>query len=405
MAAGLAIIGAGHAGGRLALQLRKQGWQEPIRLIGDEADPPYERPPLSKEVLSKGADPLVNPVGNPALYAELGIELLLDSPVAALDLATRRLRLADGRALDYGTLVLATGCRARRLPGLEGDNLHLLRSAADARRLAPALQPGARVAILGGGFIGLEIAASAVARGCSVAVVELAPQILGRLVGPEVAEPVAALHRAQGVSLLLGRRVEGLERDGATVRALRLDDGTRLACDLVVVGVGAEANDELAVAAGLACEAGVPVDTRCRTAAPAVYAIGDVTRHENRLLPGRWRLESWENAELQAALLARNLTGGDEDYGCVPWFWTDQYGLNLQLIGVRQASEQRVLRGSLEGGPGIVFYLIGGHVVSACLFNAGRERRLVKRLVEEKVPVEAAALADAARPLKSLLPV
>jgi len=259
--------------------------------------------------------------------------------------------------------------------------------------------------VLGGGFIGLEIAASAIARGCLVAVVELAPQLLGRLVEAAVAAPVEALHRARGVALHLGRRVERLQAEGGEVRALVLDDGERLECDLLVVGVGAEANDELARAAGLACEAGLLVDTRCRTAAPDVYAIGDLTRHENRLLPGRWRLESWENAELQAALLARNLaTGGDEAYGSIPWFWTDQYDLNLQLIGIRQPGDGRVVRGRLDGGPGLVFYLAGGCVVSACLFNAGRERRLVKRLLEEKVPVEAAALADAARPLKSLLP-
>jgi 3-phenylpropionate/trans-cinnamate dioxygenase ferredoxin reductase subunit len=396
------IVGAGQAGARASAALRKQGWQDRILLLGDEADPPYERPPLSKEVLAREADPLAGRLYAPEWYAEAGIELRTAAPVAALDPGARSLTLEDGTRLAWDKLVLATGCRARRLqvPGADLEGVLSLRTAADARRLRQELRPGARVALVGGGFIGLEVAASARALGCAVTVLEAQPQLLARALPATIAEFVAARHRREGVDLRLGvgvSRFEGEER----VRGVRLADGSLVEADTVIVGIGGQPNVELAQAAGLACEDGIRVDAACR-AVEDIYAVGDCARFEDAWSGRAVRLESWENAELGPQAAAKAILGNAEPYGGLPWFWTDQYDLNLQLLGHKQPVEQEVLRGDPDSGSFCLFGLNDGRVATAALVGAGRERRPVKQLIEARLPVEAAALADPDTPLKQL---
>ncbi len=398
----LVIVGAGQAGGRMAAQLRKQGWQERILLLGAEADPPYERPPLSKEVLTREADPLVGRLYGPEWYAEQEVELRSGCAVRALDRAGRRVELADGGVEPWDLLVLATGSRARRLScrgaGLAG--VMTLRSAADARALRPALRPGAEVVLVGGGFIGLELAASARARGCKVTLLEAQERLLTRALPQRIADHLAARHAREGVALRLGTGVAAFEGQGR-VEAVRLSDGQRLAADLVVVGVGALPNVELAEAAGLACDDGIRVDNHCR-AAEGIFALGDCSRFDDAWLGRPVRLESWENAELAPQAAAKAILGRPEPYGGVPWFWTDQYDLNLQLLGLPQPVEREVLRGDPEGGSFALFGLAGGRVVTAALVNAGRERRPLKQIIERRLTVDPGALADPDTPLKQL---
>lgn len=396
------IVGAGQAGGRTAAQLRKQGWQDRILLLGEEADPPYERPPLSKEVLSKDADPLTGRLYAPDWYEANGVELRLSCRVERLDVADRTLELAGGGREDWDVLVLATGCRARLLgcPGADLPGVMTLRTAAEATALRPHLRPGAQVVLVGGGFIGLELAASATARGCKVTLLEAQPQLLERALPTRVAELLAARHRHAGVDLRLGAGLAAFEGEGR-VQAVRLSDGSRLPADLVVVGIGAQPNVELAQAAGLTCEDGILVDSHC-SAGGSVYALGDCSRHRDAWLGRPVRLESWENAELAPQAAAKAILGRPEPYGGVPWFWTDQYDVNLQLLGLKQPVEREVLRGDPESGSFLLFGLAGQSVVTAALVNAGRDRRPVKQIIEARLAVDPAALADPDRPLKQL---
>ncbi len=404
MSQGVLVLGAGHAGARLALQLRKRGWQDPIRVVGDETDPPYERPPLSKEVLSAGADPLVNRIGSEALFREQDIDLELGTVALSIDPAGSRVALSDGRALAFDKLVIATGTRARRLrvPGAEAEGLFYLRTAEDARRLLPELAPGKRVLLVGGGFIGLEIASSAVKRQCDVTVVEKAPALMSRVIGEDLSAFVLDLHRSKGVSVLLGRGVSRVRTAAGRLTGLELDDGSNIDGDLVVVGIGAAPNQELALAAGLPCDDGVITDRYCRTEAPDIFAIGDVARHENELLPGRWRLESWENAERQAEIVASSLVGATMPYRCVPWFWTDQFETNLQLLGLPQPFDRTLVRGTIGEGPCAVLRLSERRIVTACLVDRAVDRRPLRKLMEEGRDIDPDALADPDTSLRDL---
>lgn len=398
-----AIVGAGQAGGRTARALRRFGWQGRILLLGDEPEPPYERPPLSKEVLSAGADPLDAPVLRPEQAEELGIELETGVPVEALDLGARRLSLAGGRSLAWDRLVLATGARPRRLavPGAGLPGVHLLRSAADARALASELGTGRRVVAVGGGFIGLEVAASARKRGCVVSVVEAAPHLIGRAMGPKLSRHLRALHVEHGVNIRLSGQVAAFE-GGGRLEAVRLADGTRMAADVAVVGIGCVPETALAEAAGLECDDGILTDAFAATSAPGVWAVGDCTRHENRFLGRRIRLESWENAELAPQIAARAICGKPEPYAVVPWFWTDQYDLNLQLLGLTGFEGELLWRGKPREGPAIAFELEHGMLRGAALFDAGRERRPVTQLIESRARLDPEALVDPGTSLREL---
>jgi len=398
------IVGAGQAGARTALALRDEGWQGEILLVGDEPEYPYERPPLSKDVLTGKATPTQAAILTEDLCRQHGITLMRNETVSGLDLAARRARLGSGSSHRWDHLVIATGSRARDLP-IPGANLggvHTLRTAADALAVRSCLRPGASVVLVGGGFIGLEVAASAAQVGCRVTVVETATQLLGRMVTLTIAAEVEKLHRTHGVNVRTGTRteaIEGVER----VRRLRLADGTAIAADLVVVGIGALANDGLAIGAGMACADGILVDASARTSIDNVYAVGDVARHKTLWGTHRVRLESWENAELQAATAARTIVGKSVEPRGAPWFWTDQFDVNLQILGFPSPRHEVVLRGSLNAPSWCAFMLHEGRVAAACLWNAGRERRAIAQMMGGADSVSGAALADTARPLRELL--
>ncbi len=397
------IVGAGQGGARTAQALRRQGWQGRVLLLGQEPEAPYERPPLSKEVLAEGADPECVPLFKPGQAESQGIELETGVAVTALDTAAKRLSCADGREVAWDALVLATGARPRRLsvPGADLPGVHLLRTAADARALAPELTEGRRVLLVGGGFIGLEVAASARRRGCRVTVVEAAPHLIGRAMGPKISRFLRQLHIEKGVHIRLSGQVSAFEGEERLEGAV-LADGTRLPAEVAVVGIGCLAEDSLARAAGIDCDDGVLTDAFCATSAPGVWAVGDCTRHENRWLGRRVRLESWENAELAPQVAARAICGKPEPYAAVPWFWTDQYGLNLQLLGLTAFEGELVWRGTPLEGPAVAFELEHGMVRGAALFDSGRERRPVKQIIESRSRVDPEALADPGVSLRDL---
>ena len=397
------IIGAGQSGARTAAALRKQGSTDEILLIGDEVDLPYERPPLSKDILA-GA-PLSGAVIFPSeYYAEHDIDVRVDTRVSAIEPASQQIELADSSRLAYDQLVLATGLRARRLdiPGAELDGVLTLRTAQDSTRLCARLMPNARVVVLGGGFLGLEIAAAAVKRGCAVTVVESAAVLLGRILGGFLGESLAQLHRSHGVDVRTNARVNAIEGQGS-VSAIMFEDGTTIPADTVVVAVGALANDALARAAGVECADGVLVDAHTRSSVGGIYAVGDVARQRERWSLMDVRLESWENAESQAQAAARTILGVPATVDGAPWFWTDQYDQNIQILGSCEPDDAVVVRGDATAPSWCAFFVRRGRLHGAVLMNAGRERRIVRQIMDARQIVDCGALADLGRPLKSLV--
>ena len=350
------ILGAGQAGLQLAAALRERGWTDPITLVGDEAHAPYMRPPLSKAFLKGDAAPADLLFRPPDWYAGAGVTLLTGRAAVAAELPARRVRLSDGEILPFDILVFATGARARTLPDLPptARNVIHLRGIEDALRARALLRGARRALAIGGGFIGLEFAAMAAGRGIPVTVAEAGPRVMGRAVSPAISAWFAELHRRNGVDLRCGVHALRIERAGPApadpVRAVHLSDGGRISPDLVAVGVGAVANDDLAAAAGLACRDGVLVDDRLRArgAAAPVYAIGDVARMDGP--GGGLRLESVQNAVDQARHLAALLTGEDAPYRAPPWFWSEQFDARLQIAGLPpQSPEEGRERGPEEG--------------------------------------------------------
>lgn len=398
------IVGAGQAGCELASALAQQGQGGRIVLIGDEPWLPYRRPPLSKAFLAGevGTDALL--LKPQAAYDKAGIECLTGVTVTAIDRATRSLQFADGRRLAYGKLALTTGGRVRTLPlhGADRPNLHYLRNIADVQQLHEGFRPGRRLVIIGGGYVGLEVAAVACKRGLQVTVVEALPRVLARVTAPEMSAYYEMVHRSHGVDIRTGIGVAALEASDR-VEAVVLADGTRLAADLVVVGIGLIPNTELAQAAGLAVDNGIVVDRQCRTSDPEIVAAGDCTHHDNGFLQRRTRLESVPNALEQARVAAATLCGKPADYGVAPWFWSDQYDLKLQMVGLSQGYDHLVLRGQPAEHSFTVFYLQEGRILSVDTVNRPQEFMVSKRLVAERICADPATLADEAIPLKSLL--
>jgi 3-phenylpropionate/trans-cinnamate dioxygenase ferredoxin reductase subunit len=390
-APGIVVVGGGECGTRAAFELREAGWQGPVTLVGAEPGLPYERPPLSKSVLA-GGPPV--PACDEARLRDAGVRHVAGVAATDIDRERHELVLGDGRRVGYDRLLLATGAVPRRLAGLPGALQ--LRSLADALALRDRLRPGTRVGVVGAGLIGLEVAAGAVARGCAVTVVEAAPRPLARAVPAAVAEVVAARHAQAGVDLRCG--VDGA--DGA--------ETALTGCDVVVVGVGAVPETALAEKAGLAVSNGVLVDDRLRTSDPDVYAAGDCCAFPHPLYGGRRvRLESWRNAHDQAVVAARNLLGADEPYTAVPWFWSDQYDLTLQVAGLVDAAATEVVRTRADGVELRFGLEAGGRLVSAAGVGPGnavaKDVRLAERLIAARAAPDPADLADAGVPLKALL--
>ncbi|MCK6453092.1 MAG: FAD-dependent oxidoreductase [Alphaproteobacteria bacterium] len=399
----IVIVGAAQAGARCAEALRAEGFAGRIVLVGDEKHLPYERPALSKAVLLGEAAPESTEVHPRAFYDEKSIELRLGVRAEAIATSAQRVLLSDGAWLTYDRLVLCTGSRARPLAGAPDlPGVHTLRTLDDCAALARALAPGARLVVIGGGFIGLEVASSAVKRGLAVAVVERQDSLLERVVPRAVAAQVERLHRLNGVDLHLGRgaqRILGQDR----VTGVELQDGSVLPADLVVIGIGIVPNTELGEAAGARSEDGLVVDEYGRTTLANVWAAGDVTSHPNPILGRRVRLESWQNAQNQAIAVARNLVGQERRYAEVPWFWSDQFDANIQMYGLAGPGDAVAWRGDPAGGKAIGFAFAGGRLVFAVGFNMGGELRLARRLIETGAEVDAAALCDPARKLKDIV--
>jgi NADPH-dependent 2,4-dienoyl-CoA reductase/sulfur reductase-like enzyme len=392
------IIGAGQAGGHAAIAMREAGFGGRILLIGDEPHRPYERPPLSKEMLIAAEPPPPLWFHSEQRYAERAIETRLGSPVAAIDTVAQRVLLRNGARLAYDRLLLATGGRARRLAIPGGERMLLLRTLEDARALRARLRPGLRVACIGAGVIGLEIAAAATQRGCAVEVNEAGPVPMGRSLTPDFAAWIAALHRAAGVRLHFNATVQGIEPDRVICA-----DGLVVEADLVVAGVGMQRNTALAEAAGLAVDGGIVVDEFGRSSVANIYAAGDVAAFWHPRYGRRLRLESWRHAQNHGIATGRAMAGVMEPYDEIPWFWSDQHGANLQMAGLLDGASTDVWRGATTGRSFAAFHLdAAGRVLAATGVNAMREIRAAQAMIRAGRPVDAAALADPAGNLQKL---
>ncbi|HKX09665.1 MAG TPA: FAD-dependent oxidoreductase [Stellaceae bacterium] len=397
----LVIIGAGPAGFRAAEVLRQQAPDAEITLVGDEAHPPYQRPPLSKAYLTDGLAPPTLLLQPETFYGEQRIALRLSMRATAIDRGAKQVELADGARLPYDKLLIATGCRARRLSAFDHLPIHYLRGLGDAERIREELRPGRSLVLIGGGFIGLEIAASAAKLGASVTVLELAPRLMVRAMPPVVSDFARALHKRHGVRLELGIKIEVIEATGGTM-VVRTEQGEH-AADILAAGVGAIPNTELASAAGLTVEDGIRVDAQGRTSDPDIYAAGDVTRHDNPLLGRAIRIESWQVALNQAAVVARAMLGAPEPYAELPWMWTDQYDCNIQVLGLPAPDADLILRGDVAGGKFTALELASsGRIAAAITVNNGRDMSALRRLAGAKTGFPRDVLADVNRPLTEL---
>lgn len=397
------IIGAGHAGGTAAALLRQYGFVGPIVLAGEEPAPPYQRPPLSKAWL-KGETDLEGLLLRPEeFYAEHGIELRLGATATAIDAAARTATFADGTVEPYDALILATGSKARKLtiPGADRPDLLELRTLADAERLKAALGPGRRLAVVGGGYVGLEAAASARALGSEAVVIERMDRVLARVASQTLSDFFTRYHRERGVEVLTAVEATAFEDGG-----VRLADGRLIKADAVLVGVGAQACDRLAASAGLTCENGVVVDGSARTSDPAIWAIGDVTFRPIPAHGGRMhRLESVPNALEQAKQAAASIAGRPAPAPEVPWFWSDQYDVKLQIAGLPEGADRQVVRGDPDAAAFAVFHLAGDRIVCVEAVNAAAEFMAGRQMIGRGTPVDAARLADPAVSMKDVAAV
>lgn len=389
------IVGAGHAGGRAAQAMRQYGFEGRVLLIGEEPHVPYERPPLSKELIVTDAGLEKVRLHDAAWYAENRIERIAANAATSLDTAAKTVGLADGQAIGFDRLMLTTGARVRELPvpGAGLDGVFYLRTIEDSEAIRAQIAAGTEVAVIGGGFIGLEIAGSAVKRGAEVTVLEAADRLMGRSVAPEVSDWFARMHRDRGVDLRLGVSVAAIE-GGRSATGVRLGDSAVVPATVVVIGIGILPNVEIAQAAGLAVDNGIVVDDRGRTSHPDIWAAGDVANQPNAFAGRRLRLESYQNAQDQAAAVARNLCGADEAYEDSLWVWSDQHDVNLQMTGAPERWDGLLWRGDPDAGRFTVFYMADGRIVAVNTVNNGREMRPARMLMESGKAVDPAALAD-----------
>jgi 3-phenylpropionate/trans-cinnamate dioxygenase ferredoxin reductase subunit len=394
--AGVIIVGAGHAGGTAAALLRQFGYERPITLIGEEPLAPYQRPPLSKAWLKGETDAETLMLKPASFYAESGVELRTGVRVVSLSPAEKTLSLEGGETLPYETLILATGARPRPLtiPGADLSGVLVLRSAADAEVLKASLGPGKRLAVIGGGYIGLEASASARALGAEAVVIEREPRILARVANETLSTFFTDYHRARGVGFVLGASVAAFVGEGRRVTGVRLGLGEVIPCDAVLVGIGAIPNMELAKAAGLACADGVIVDDAAQTSDPAIFAIGDVTWRPLSHYGRPFRLESVANALEQARQAACAITGRPPPVAEVTWNWSDQYDLKYQFAGLPFDVDDVVLRGDPASGKFAIFHLAGDRIQAVEAVNAPAEFMAGRQLIARRAAVSLSRLAD-----------
>jgi 3-phenylpropionate/trans-cinnamate dioxygenase ferredoxin reductase subunit len=393
MSAGILILGAGQAAAQLAISLRQGGYAGAIRMVGDEAYAPYQRPPLSKAFLKEKASIDTLLLRRESYWADHQVALELGTAATAVDLRGKRVTLRDGRNLPYDTLVFATGTRARDLPlpGIDLDGVFSLRKIDDVKRLRPALDAVRRVAIIGAGYIGLEVAAVLRQEEREATVVEAEARVMKRVAGEDVSKFFDGLHRSRGVDIRLGARLAGIEGEGRAV-GLALVSGEKIAADLVLVATGARANDDLAAAAGLPCDDGIVVDDFA-SAAPDVYAIGDCARFVSHRYGRRIRLECVQNAIDQAKAAASAILGKPVPYDPVPWFWSDQYEIKLQITGLLDGYDASETVGNPGEARFSVEYRKAGKLIAVDAINDGRAHMLGRRRIAADLPERVAALS------------
>lgn len=400
----LVLIGGGQAAAQSIHTARELGFGGRISLVADEPELPYQRPPLSKQYLA-GVLPRERLELRPqSFYESRSIELLLGTRATGLDTARRRVTLNDGGELAYTTLILATGGRPRtlRIPGADLDGIHYLRTVADVDAFAPAFVPGRRLVIVGAGYIGLEVAAVAAQHGLDVTVLEATERVLARVVAPEMSAFYERYHRAAGVAIHCTTTVSAFEGTDA-VRHVETADGRKFEADLVIVGIGIVPCTELAEAAGLPTDGGILVDEHAQTSAPDIAAAGDCTRQHHPLVGGPLRIESVHNAISQGKAAAHTLVGSPAGFDDIPWFWSDQYDLKLQIAGVALHWDQTVCRGDPQSHQFALYYLNDGVPVAVDCVNSPREFMLGKKMISARKPVAAAILGDVDADLAGLI--
>ena len=400
---GIVIIGGGMAASRTCINLRGNAYEGPITLIAGENLLPYDRPPLSKSSITDDAEPQPIWLMDHDIAASLKLDVRLGVAATAIDRADHTVSLSDGTTLPYTKLLLATGANPRKLPMVGGENALLLRTHADAVALRHRFQAGKNIVVIGGGFIGLELASSAIKRGCNVTLIEAQPRILMRGVPETIAKIVHDRHVAAGVTVITGTGIATLSKDAVT-----LTDGRSFPADTVIAGIGASPEIALAEKAGLAIENGIACDARMQTSDPDIFAAGDCASFINERFAGRRiRLEAWRSAQEQAATAADNMLGAGKVHVSVPWFWSDQYDLSLQIAGLPDMGSQIVTRIPSEGAI-ILFHLTSdGELVGASGIGPGnsiaRDIKLAEMMIAKRLSPSPTVLADAAQPLKALL--
>ena len=399
------IVGAGLAGAKAAETLREEGFDGRVVLLGDEPERPYERPPLSKDYLRSESPREKAYVHPEAFYAEHDIDLVTGGAVTGVDPGSSRVALADGRELGYDRLLLATGAEPRRLsiPGADLEGIHYLRTLADCDALRARLDAESRLAVVGAGWIGSEVAASARELGAAVTVIDPASVPLERVLGREVGAVYRDLHLEHGVELLPATAVEAFEGEGS-VRRVRTRGGRAVECDLVVVGIGVAPRAALAEHAGLAIDNGIAVDERLATSAPGIHAAGDVANAWHPFYREHVRVEHWANALNQGPAAARAMLGHEVAYGRIPYFFSDQYDLGMEYSGHAAHWDEVVFRGDPASREFIAFWLRDGRVVAGMNVNVWDVSEAVQALIRSRQAVDVAALADADTTLESLIP-
>ena len=406
MRAPVVIIGTGQAGFQAAASLRAEGYDDPVVMIGDERHHPYQRPPLSKAFMTGKQDAQNIFLRPSAFYQDHRIDLLAGEKAVEIDRANRRVRLASGSNVAYQTLVLATGARVRTLPikGAELDGVCYLRTVDDAIDIKTRLEDARNVVVIGGGFIGLELASSARSLGKSVTVVELQPRLMPRMVAPLLSEFYREVHSGQAVEIVLGAAPVEIRGQDGRAREVRLSDGTLRAADVVAVGIGVLPNFELARDAGLAVSNGIAVDAYLRTGDENIYAIGDCAEHPNVFAAGRVRLESVQNAVDQGRSVAAAIAGRPDRYESVPWFWTDQFDVRLQMVGLSMGHDRIVTRGDPQSRKFSVFYFREGRLIAIDSINRPADHMIGRKLLASGVALTPDQASDESLDLKRLPP-
>ena len=391
------IVGASHAGVSLALQLRREGWEGPIQLVGAEKELPYHRPPLSKELLSGQKELDAIRLRPEKIYADNDIELLLGTTALKIEKEQRSLHLHDGRVLQYENLALCTGAKVRQLPlALDSERVLYLRTAADVAQLQALAQPGKHAVIIGGGYIGLEAAAVLRKMELEVTVLEMAPRVLARVTSEVLSDYLTSLHMMHGVSIKTSTQVNGIQDHEGKLQVV-CKDNTEYLADFVLVGIGVGPNTTLAETAGVSLNDGIVVDEKGCTSVPHIFAAGDCTRHPNRFAGGNVRLESVQNANDQARVVAANMVGKASIYDAAPWFWSDQYDIKLQMAGLNSNYDSTVTRGdptNAENEGFCVFYLRAGELVAVDSVARPKEFMAGKQLIARGITPDKANLAD-----------